>query len=234
MILHIRDFFTKSPWGTSLLALLALLAALTYTYVEEIVGEQGVMVGGIFAMLTLIVIIVISFTVSRLEVQEEYKANNDILKAFIEGHGLGDLISERELSNVESKANSIWVFTRDLSNDIGISHTNVQDNTIFETVKDNLKTNTEYTYFIPDEPYKYGAIEEFKKLHKFDNKQVRFCLIPSKEFHIVSEMAIYDKDLAVQWFPSNKMNYYIKLDDSHRMGIIGSGELLLDKYLSNK
>ena len=148
MILHIKDFFTKSPWGTSLLALLALLSALTYTYIEEIVGERGVMAGGIFAILTLITIIVISSTVSRLEVQEEYKANNDILKAFIEGHGLGDLISERELSGIESNANSIWVFTRDLSNDIGISYTNIQDNAIFETVKDNLKARKKYVYFI--------------------------------------------------------------------------------------
>jgi len=234
MILHIRDFFTKSPWGTSLLALLALLSALTYTYVEEIVGERSVMVGGIFAILTLITIIIISFTVSRLEIQKEYKANNDILKAFIEGHGLGDLISERELSNVEKEANSIWVFTRDLSNDIGVSHTNVQDNAVFDAVKENLKINKKYTYFIPDEPYKYGAIKEFKKLHDFDDNQVRFCLIPSKEFHIVSEIVVYDKSVALQWFPSSKMNYYIKLDDVHRMGIIGSGELLLDKYLSDK
>jgi len=231
MTQHIKDFFTKSPWGTSLLAILALFSMLAYSYIEEVVGEESVLIGGVFSILTLITIIVISSTVSKLEIKKEYQENNDILKAFIEGHGLGDLISERELSNIESNANSIWVFTRDLSNDIGISGANTQDNAIFETVKKNLEANKKYTYFIPDEPHKYGAIEEFKKLHNFDNKQVRFCLIPIKEFHIVSELAIYDKNIAVQWFPSKKMNYYIRLDDIHRMGILGSGELLLSKYL---
>jgi len=230
MVHNIKDFFSKSPWGSFLLAILALFSALTYSYIEEVIGEKSVWIGGFFSIITLIVIITISLTISKLEIKKDYQDNNDILKAFIEGHGLGDLISERELSNIESKATSIWVFTRDLSNDIGISGTNSQDNEIFETVKENLKKNKKYTYFIPDEPLKHGAIEEFKKLHNFDNGQVRFCLIPIKEFHIVSEIAIYDKDIAMQWFPSKKMNYYIRLDDIHKMGIVGSGELLLSEY----
>jgi hypothetical protein len=230
MTQNIKDFFTKSTWGTSLLAILALFSALTYSYIEEIVGEKGVLIGGIFSVFTLVVIITISLTISKLEIKKDYQDNNDILKAFIEGHGLGDLISERELSDIESNANSIWVFTRDLSNDIGISSANIQDNAIFETVKKNLEAGKKYTYFIPDDPLKHGAIEEFRKLHTFNDEQVCFCLIPIREFHIVSEIAIYDKNIAVQWFPSKKMNYYIRLDDIHRMGIAGSGKLLLSKY----
>lgn len=230
MVQHIKVFFTESPWGASLLAILALLSALSYSYIEEIIGEKSVLIGGIFSVLTLVTIILISSTVSKLEIKKDYQDNNDILKAFIDGHGLGDLISERELGDIESKYNSIWVFTRDLSNDIGISSTNTQDNLIFKTVKENLKTNKKYTYFIPDSPHMHGAIEVFKERHNLNIEQVKFCLIPIKEFHIVSEIAVYDEIYAVQWFPSKKMNYYIKLDDIHRMGIIGSGKILLTKY----
>ena len=228
----IKHFFTESPGGTASFGLLTLLSGIAYVYFEELLGGTGILIGGVFAIFTIALISLTSSAVSRLQIQQEYQANNAILEAFIEGHGLGDLISERELGNIESNSNEIWVFTRDLSNDIGIEEINNQgDNCVFKTVKKNLIAGKRCTYFIPDEPKKIGAIEEFKKIHEYNERQVRFCLIPTNEFHVVSEIAIYDNNEAVQWFPSKKMNYFIRLDDSHRMGIIGSGQLLLNKYL---
>jgi hypothetical protein len=217
--------FISSPWGTFLLTILTLVVVLAYSYI----ADRSVAI--------ILILILILATFSRLEIKEEYRENNEILKAFIEGQNLDDLITKRELSNVEATAKSIWVFTRNLSNGTGISNSNNQNNEIFKAIEeklaisDNLKEKKKYTYFIPDEPSKYGAIEEFKKLHKFSDDQVEFCLIPAKEFHIVSEIVIYDKKYAMQWFPNKKINYYIRLGDTYTMGIIDSAELLLNKYL---
>ena len=213
--------FISSPWGTFLLTILTLVVVLAYSYI----ADRSVAI--------ILILILILATFSRLEIKEEYRENNEILKAFIEGQNLDDLITKRELSNVEATAKSIWVFTRNLSNGTGISNSNNQNNEIFKAIEENLKKKQkkEYTYFIPGKPSNYGAIEEFKKLHQLTDDQVQFCLIPAKEFHIVSEIVIYDKKYAMQWFPNKKMNYYIRLGDTYKMGIIDSGELLLNKYL---
>ena len=225
--------FIKSPLGMTLLSLLTFLTALIIAYMEEKIGTYNLIIGGIFTLVIVTITMIIFSNFSRLEIKEEYKDNNEILKGFIKAQGLGDLISEHELSRLESEAKSIWVFSLDLSNDIGIKSLHEQNNEVFEAVKANLKDGKEYTYFIPDEPLKYGAIEKFKEQHQFKKDQVKFCLIPVKEFHIVSEIAIYDNKTAVQWFPSKNVNYYIKLDDNHTMSIIGSGKLLLSEYLKD-
>jgi len=230
MITHINKFF-NSPLGMILLTLITFITAFFINSFEEKLGTTNLIIGSLFTISIIVISIIIYANFSRLEIQEAYEENNEVLKAFIKGQGLGDIVSEHELSRIESNAKSIWVFTLDLSNDIGIEKNNVQTNEIFETVKNNLENGIEYTYFIPDEPLKYGAIEKFKKLHNFKKNQVRFCFIPVKEFHIVSEIVIYDNEQAMQWFPSNEMNYYIRLDKNYTMNIVGSGQLLLDKYL---
>jgi hypothetical protein len=210
--------------------MLTFLIAFIIGYLEEKVGMLNLIFGSIFTLIIISITMVIFANFSKLSIKDEYEENNEILKGFITAQGLGDLISEHELARLESQANSIWVFSLDLSNDIGIEGTNEQNNEIFEAVKKNLQDGKQYTYFIPDEPVKYGAIEEFKKKHTYEPNQVKFCLIPIKEFHIVSEIAIYDNSTAIQWFPSKNMNYYIKLDPNYMMNIIGSGKLLLSKY----
>ena len=232
MFHHINEFI-KSPLGATLLTFLSLITALTIAYLEDKVGADNLVVGGIFTLIIITISIVIFSSFSKLAIKEEYQENNEILKGFIKAQGLGDLISEHELSRIEAEAKSIWVFSLDLSNDIGIENLNEQNNEIFETVKKNLKQGIEYTYFLPDEPLKYGAIETFKKIHTYKKGQVKFCLVPVKEFHIVSEIAIYDGETAIQWFPSKSINYYIRLDKNYMMSIMGSGKLLLSQYLKD-
>jgi len=228
---HSINTFIKSPLGMTLLSMLTFLIAFIIGYLEEKVGMSNLIFGGIFTLIIISITMIIFANFSKISIKEEYEENNEILKGFITAQGLGDLISEHELARLESEANSIWVFSLDLSNDIGIESTNEQNNEIFKAVKKNLQDGKQYTYFIPDEPLKYGAIEEFKKKHTYKPNQVNFCLIPVKEFHIVSEIAIYDEMTAIQWFPSKNMNYYIRLDPNYMMSIIGSGKLLLSNYL---
>jgi len=231
MLFHNINKFIKSPLGMSLLSLLTFVTAFIIAYLEEKIGMLNIVYGAIVTLVIVIISMIIFANFSKISIKEEYKENNEILKGFITAQGLGDLISEHELTRLESQANLIWVFTLDLSNDIGIEQINKQNNEIFEAVKKNLQNGKEYIYFLPDEPTKYGAIEEFKKKHTYKQGQVKFCLIPIKEFHIVSEIVIYDKKTAIQWFPSKNMNYYIRLDINYTMSIIGSGKLLLSKYL---
>jgi len=227
---HTINNFIKSSLGMTLLTLLSFVVAFIIGYEEEKIGTNNLIIGGVFTIIIILIAMVIYANFSKLVIKEEYQENNEVLKGFIKAQGLGDLVSEHELSRLESEAKSIWVFSLDLSNDIGIKNLNEQNNEIFETVKNNLTNGKEYTYFLPDEPLKYGAIEKFKELHEFKQNQVKFCLIPVKEFHIVSEIVVYDKKTAIQWFPSKNMNYYIKLDDNYTMSIIGSGQLLLLEY----
>lgn len=230
---HTINNFIKSPLGMTLLTLLTFVVALIIGYWEDKIGTANLMIGGIFTLIIISITMIIFANFSKLAIKEEYQENNEVLKGFIKAQGLGDLVSEHELARLESEAKSIWVFSLDLSNDIGISSINEQNNEIYEAVKKNLKEGKKYTYFLPDEPLKYGAIEKFKEIHAFKNGQVKFCLIPVKDFHIVSEIAIYDNKTAIQWFPSKNMNYYIKLDENYTMSIIGSGQLLLSEYSKN-
>lgn len=232
-MLHYLNNFIKSPQGIILSTLLTFLIAFIINLLEDNIDSKIILIGAIFTIIIILLTMIIYANFSRIEIKEEYSENNDILKAFILAQGLGDLISELEMSRIEANAKEIWVFSLHLSNDIGIESHNKQNNNIFQTVKKNLKKGTRYTYFLPDDPFKYGAIEKFKEIHTFESGQVRFCLIPPKEFHIVSEIVIYDGKQAMQWFPSKAMNYFIKLDEHHLMSILGSGKLLLEQYLQD-
>jgi hypothetical protein len=232
IITHINNFI-KSPKGSLALTLLVFAVAYFYEYFEDKLNKINIIYGAIFTIFIVIISIIIYANYSKLEIKEEYEKNNNILKAFIEGHGLGNIINEQELTRTEEKANDIWVFTLDLSNDTGDDINDKKDNKIYETVEKNLKKGKKYTYFLPDIRETYGAIEKFKSSHDFNEGQVKFCLIPPKEFHIVSETVVYDKKKALQWFPGSKINYYIKLDDKYRRNIVGSGKILMEKYLKN-
>ena len=232
---HINNFI-RTPFGSLLVTLMVLMSAYAFDYLESMINNpKNIIYGVLFSIFIIIISIVIYANFSKFEIKQEYETNNEILKAFIQGHGLGDLVNTNELAMIENNAEIIWVFTLDLSNDIGIEKINKQDNTIFKTVRENLKQGKEYIYFLPDEPSIRGSVNYYKEIHKIENDQVKFCFIPKKEFHIVSEIAIYNpksnNPIAMQWFPSSKMNYYIKLDKNYTLNIIGSGDILLEKYL---
>ncbi len=227
--------FIKSQWAIILLTLLTFLSAFYLDFMKEKLGGMNVLIGATTAFLIVLISMVIFALMARIQVKEDYEERYKILEAFIKGQGLGDIISERHLSEIERKAKDIWVFTHDMTNDIGVQEAKEQENVIFETVKKNLADGKVYTYFLPNTQKIHGSIVDFSDKHDYEKEQVSFCLIPPDEFHFVSEIAVYDAEneaptQAVQWFPSNKMNYYIRMDEAHRNHIVGIGKMLLQKF----
>lgn len=222
----------KHPW---IITTLTVCAFVSVDYLQNAVGATHMLFGALYAVIIVAIAMVIFSIFSRLEVKQEYTKQVDILKGFIEANGLGQIINEHQLQGIEKSAESIWVFTLDMSNDLGASVKNKQTNVIFEAVKSNLKEGKRYTYFVPDTPKVHGAIEEYHDKHTFEKHQVSFCVVPFDEFHFISELVIYDAEStketqAFEWFPSDNLNYYFKLDDDHRRNIVGVSKRLLRKY----
>ncbi len=225
----------KHPWVITALTLSAFISAFFLDYLENTVGSTHMLIGALYTIAIVMIAMVIFSLFSRLEVRQEYTKQVDILKGFIEANGLGQIINELQLQAIERKTTSIWVFTLDLANDLGPSVKDGYGQVIFEAVKSNLKDGKRYTYFVPDTPKIHGAIEEYFDKHSFVEGQVTFCVIPFDQFHFISELVIYGAEssmetLAFQWFPSNKLNYYFKLDEAHRRDIVGVARQMLRKH----
>lgn len=225
----------KHPWVITTLTVCAFISAFFLDYLQNVVGAKHMLYGALYTLVIVAVAMVMFSIFSRLDVKQEYTKQVDILKGFIEANGLGQIINEQQLQGIEKAAQSIWVFSLDMANDLGASTKNKQNDLLFETVKSNLSSGKRYTYFVPDTPKIHGAIEEYHDKHNFKNGQVDFCVIPFDEFHFISELVIYDAETlketqAFEWFPSDNLNYYFKLDDDHRRNIVGISKRLLKKH----
>jgi len=66
------------------------------------------------------------------KIQENFSDHIDMIKEFIEANGLGDIINSKTLSVWEEQAESIWVITQDISNDVEYT-----DCDIYKAVKHN-------------------------------------------------------------------------------------------------
>ena len=228
--------FLKSQWAIVVLTLMTFLIAYYLDYFKNRLDQQSLLIGASVTFAIVLIAMLIFALLARIQVKEDYEERYKTLEGFIQGQGLGNIISEQRLADIESKADEIWVFTHDMSNDIGVMYGHEHNKNLFETVKKNLHQGKKYIYFLPQTQKIYGSIHDFQKKHDYQTEQVRFCLIPAEEFHFLSETVVYDANtqndeaIAVQWFPSNRMNYYIQLDSPHRNHLIGIGKTLMKKY----
>ena len=236
--MHSIQNFIKSPVAIILLTLLTFISAFLLDFLEERIGVVDVIIGGISTLFITIIAMLLFAIFSRIQIKEDYDERYKVLEAFIKAQGLGAIISEQAVVEIEKNADSIWVFTYNMSNDIGVKDAKLQENKIVDVVSKNLKDGKQYTYFVPDSTKIHGAIKRFKEINKDYMKQVTFCMIPEKEFHFISEVVVYNADTdkidqAIQWFPNNNMNYFIKLDENHTLHISGIGTKLLNEYSDN-
>jgi len=128
------------------------------------------------------------------------------------------IISEKELTYIEKKANTIHVITPTLENDINT------DGDIFNIVKENLKENKHYTYIVPFNNVILNAIKKYKKIHTFEKNQVIFYVVPENDFMFTSETLIYNLEdkhttSVIEWKPTAN-NTYIKVEDYFKDKII--------------
>jgi len=227
--------YINHPLVVILLTLGAFVGAFFLDFLENLVGTVHMLYGAAYAAAMVLVSICVFALMSKLQVKQDYMLQVDILKGFIEANGLGQIINENEVQGIEKSSESVWVFTLDMSNDIGSTSKNKQENLIFEAVQGNLKQGKKYTYFVPDIPSIHGAIEEYRDKHLFTAEQVKFCIIPYEEFHFISELVIYDADSqsntqALEWFPSKDLNYYFRLDDDYKRNLVGIAKRLIRRH----
>jgi hypothetical protein len=212
-----------------LLYLLAyLLESLSNNLKPDFLRESAVILTVIF-----IILVILSYFFLKSYLDSELNDKVNLLKDFIEANGLGNIINEKTLSTIESQSKEIWVITPNLKNDL-------YNDTIKETVSNNLKNGKKYIYFVPQNTYIEGSISEYYKIYNnfIHNKdQVKFIQIPTPNcneqnknniyFYFPSEIVLYDVDqedkpsIVIQQFPNKKSNYYLLIEDSYKEYIIG-------------
>jgi len=230
----------KNPVFITIANILVLIIAYSINYIENQINGINLIYGAICVTL----IVILSIIIYSLYTNQELEDKIAILRGFLENNGVGDIINEQTLASWESLAQYIWVVSLDLSNDIGSDNLKKTDKIIMNTVKINLSKGKQYIYFVPNTQEIRGAIIQYKNMYsKFYKKdQVKFCIIPEKEFCFINETVIYDPNInttknnelsetkAVQWFPHKEFNYYLVIDKSHQSRLIGILDYLLKKY----
>ena len=159
------------------------------------------------------------------------------LEAFIKDHGMDKIVSEKSLTLVEKNSQEIWVFTKDLKNDIP-GKEDADGQSIAKTVQENLSNGKKYVYFVPDNAYIRGKINEYRNQYRpfvKNSEQVRFVKVENNYFHFPSEIAFYDPNetykgvvQVVQYFPDDNVNYYIGYDDAYQNDFFGKASWLLN------
>lgn len=232
-----EKFFTSKSFQ-SLAAVLTFSIAFYIGYLQEILGGKNLLIGASITTFISLVSVGIYSLYSNQKLEDNFIGKISILEDFIKANGLGNIINEKTLAIWESAANSIWVVSPDLSNDIGIANDNKIDKELVKTVHDNLRKGKAYTYFVPDTKEIKGQVNAYIKLHKdvYKENQVNFCFIPlQKSFHFTNEIVLYDvKDdmetKAAQWFPNQNLNYYLELDEQNQNHLVGILEYMISEY----
>ena len=206
--------------------ILALLWDFTIDNVDTIV----IISMSLFMFIFIISIILIIQSILGTALKEEFYSKIDILQKFIESSGTGWISSDNELSLKEKTVKDITVVTSDMKNDI-------IDGDISQVVSENLEEGKKYLYIIPKTTKSLSLIEEYKRVHEFQEKQVRVIFIEEQDFHFLNEIVVYDlfnkKDIeSYIVFPSNTHSLHIKLDKRHTNKIVGIVKTIIKTHKS--
>ena len=152
-------------------------------------------------MLSVLSAIIAFVILITFQSKEEENVRLDILKTIMSDNGYDQIITLKQVSELELNADSISVVTEDLLTDISkekfCEYKNIgNDDTVgifYSEVHENLnrKNPVSYTYFLKDngESSKKN-IELFMDSHN-DPINVNFILIPKDEFCFLSEIYLY-------------------------------------------
>jgi len=233
-----KNLFFKRLLGLSFLStILALTIGFVIDFISNKIGDINLITAGVIVFLVALFSALLGVSAYSSYMDKQLEDKIDILKTFIDSHGLGNIINEKTLTIWEKSAQSIWVVTLDLSNDIGIESNKKIEKEIVKTVSENLSKGKKYIYFVPDTPEIRGGIIQYKKTHNkfYKNGQVKFCIIPKNQFHFINEIVLYDvkenaPTRAVQWFPNKKLNYYLEIDEYYQTNLIGVLDYMIKTY----
>lgn len=226
----------KHPSVISLVAILTLVSAAALEWAGGVFITKPLSwayAAGLIAFIIICTSIIFGIS-NRLASREMFDEKISDIKNIIVASNMSWLVNDKYVRVMENNASDIWVFTPDMSNDIN------KDCEVFSAVKSNLEDGKDYTYFVPRTTSINGAISKYKRLHKFGNDQVIFCLIPAENYFFYTEAVIYNvrsydkRTIGIEWLPVSKLNYYVEMDESHTDNLVAVGETLLTKYLVEK
>jgi len=232
-----KNIFKRLLELSFLSTILALIIGFVIDFISNKIGDINLITAGVIVFLIAFFSALLGISAYSSYIDKQLEDKVEILKDFIKAYGLGNIINEKTLAIWESAANSIWVVTLDLSNDIGLDNSKNIDKEIVKIVSANLSKGKKYIYFVPNTKEIRGALLQYKKIHsKFYKKgQVKFCIIPESQFHFVNEIVLYDvkentPTRAVQWFPNKKLNYYLEIDEYYQTHLIGILDYMIETY----
>lgn len=204
--------------------ILVLVVAAAVSYAEACLSPKGLLVGSAFLIIICFFSIAIYAGYAHSHIEEKYIDKIGVLTDFIEANGMAHIINEKTLADWEEAAESIWVVTHDMSNDVLNANS-----PIFKAVHNNLQRGVNYTYFVPNSRTIVGTINEYKTSahhNSYSKGQVKICFIEERNFNFISEIVLYNvesdkRTKALQMFPNEMRNYYISLDEYYIVKMVG-------------
>lgn len=220
----------KHPLVSTLSVFAALWIAIVLQWSRSKVPFEMLLVAVILMFLLIAFIIVVTAAVMRLKNQEELDDKIADLKSVIVNNNLTWIVNQRYVQMVESNSKETWAFAQELSYAIQ------PDSEIFKGIQENLAKGHRYKIFMPDRPRTHKIISDYIRLHTFKKGQVQFVLVPNNEFYFHTVMVIYDvyssDPRCIEWLPVRELNIWIEMDAEHTSRMIGVGEILMKKFLS--
>lgn len=219
----------RNPVLISAYTFMALGVAVIIEWLQERIGLTEILLGFGFVFMLVTTGIVMSTLLNRVRHQEEFEDKISDLKNIILASNMTWLVSEKYVATLERESEVTWVFTPSLENDLN------KEGDIFQAVEDNLAKGFEYVYFVPDMPKTLKLIGDYRKLHKYDERQVKFYVIKPSEYMFYTEVVVYDalrgtEQRAIEWVPVNSLNYYIEMDNDHMAQVVGIGMNYIKNY----
>lgn len=178
---------------------LMLVTAFVYNRIEDEVSLIEFAVLAIFSLLVYVVFITVYswFYLKPHEMFSNKKEEYDEFLTKIEA-SVNKLIQKQRfidqttLDLIEKQAEDIWVITTKLESEL--TNENLQ-----KSVKENLENNKSYTYFLPhpDNPHFDGIdgnIRRFKRLELYEQhkSQIKFIRLPIETIFLLEEVVIYN------------------------------------------
>ncbi len=163
------------------------------------------------------------------------KKNNDILdekidtlKAILKSTKHDKILSLDKIKDKELNSQEVYIFSknmfRDVKNNGQFSRSAHNVGTFYPTVKENLKLDKQYTYFLKKDSHWKHFIHNFSQsygnIHEIDSK-VNFFMIPAEKYFFYDELYLYvcdGKYIAYEFLPSisdeeNQMLYFLELEE---------------------
>ena len=228
--MHLQKIL-KNPLFVASSTISAIFLAALLQWSRGFVEFSDLMIGLGMVLFIIVMNIIFVGLFHQSAVKDELESRIQDLRILLSDSKMDWLLNEKMLSAVNRDAKEVWVFTPNIGKATDI------DSPIFQSMKDSLEKGTKYIYYMPDRPRIHKFVADFKKLHNFEEGQVKFILIPAKNFIFHTHIAVFEphspKPQAIEWLPIRNIDFYIEMDEEHSNRMVGIGIMLEEKIFKD-